>query len=948
MHEAVLRAISTPNLLKSLLAGGSLLLVLPVAQAQVAQFTWPVYEPFSEYVEDTSRLGGNTSSNYWNFGNGGTPGVASYIITNAAAMSFPALPVDSNSVPKGVTSQSVLNTSADRGAWFTPQSGTVYVSFLFNYFDNLAATVDRLFFNLVYNAPNAIPGGSFTQYRTTIWLTPDNRLKIHKNYSAGSTVPFSPTSAVLVTNVTHFIVLRYSRVAGDNDRADLWIDPMPFGDGAMIPPPTLTTTNGANLAGSINGVMLMNRSLPAYTTYDFWVDEIRVGDTWAGVTPLATPAPGPMFAVTGGGTVCLGDPVSVGLNGSVSTNDYLLYTNGVYSATIAGTGSAVDFGPQTTIGSYSVLASNTLNANVGWMSNSAVVAIKAPATIVADPAPVTVPTNNRAEFRVSATGDLLSYQWFKDGTATPLADDAHITGSTTSDLVVWPAGAADIGGYYCRVSDTCGHVQFSTTNVLNLGTPNDLVWIGDGFNICAWNAFAANAEWSGGSVFFSPGDNVTFDDTYTYLNDVSLNGVLTPSSIKISASRNYAWAGTGTIAGSAALVKNGPGTLILNNNAANGYTNTYSGGTVISNGIVNITNGWFNFGTGPVTLAGGTLESWNKGSGAPGAAGGLPNDLHVTANSTWLIDRTGDQCAGLLGTLSGNNGTAFYITNSATLTNSFNRIRFGGEFTNGLAFDLSVNVLATNSAQDIACYNSTGAQVYNGSISGQNGGFAVAGGGAAYLNGANTFGRETLVLGGLLAGSGSVNSRLVVTNGATVGGGSQTAIGTFTVNNDVVLYGNASIRVDKSLAQSNDLISATGYITNAGAGTVTVTNIGASALAAGNRFKIFSGPVLNGAALSVTGGDVAWVNDLETDGSIQVASAIANYPTNISYSVSVGTLDITWPGTHLGWVLQSQTNSLGAGVSTNWHDIPISVNGTNYPVNVDPTNPPTFYRLRHP
>ena len=62
-----------------------------------------------------------------------------------------------------------------------------------------------------------------------------------------------------------------------------------------------------------------------------------------------------------------------------------------------------------------------------------------------------------------------------------------------------------------------------------------------------------------------------------------------------------------------------------------------------------------------------------------------------------------------------------------------------------------------------------------------------------------------------------------------------------------------------------------------------------------------------------------WTNKLAVDGSIQalsVVSTIASYPTNISYSVSGGVLTITWPATHLGWILQNQTNSLSVGLTT--------------------------------
>jgi hypothetical protein len=93
---------------------------------------------------------------------------------------------------------------------------------------------------------------------------------------------------------------------------------------------------------------------------------------------------------------------------------------------------------------------------------------------------------------------------------------------------------------------------------------------------------------------------------------------------------------------------------------------------------------------------------------------------------------------------------------------------------------------------------------------------------------------------------------------------------------------------------------------------------------------------------------VTWANNLAVDGSIQVAPTTADYPTNISYTISGNTLTITWPETHMGWILQGQTNSVEAGLTTNWHDILSTTNITSIPVNIDPANPSVFYRLRHP
>jgi autotransporter-associated beta strand protein len=83
-------------------------------------------------------------------------------------------------------------------------------------------------------------------------------------------------------------------------------------------------------------------------------------------------------------------------------------------------------------------------------------------------------------------------------------------------------------------------------------------------------------------------------------------------------------------------------------------------------------------------------------------------------------------------------------------------------------------------------------------------------------------------------------------------------------------------------------------------------------------------------------------------GSLQVAVTIASNPTNITATVSGNTLSLSWPANHLGWILQSQTNSLATGLSTNWVDVAGSSSSTTATVTINPAAPAVFYRLRYP
>ena len=80
-----------------------------------------------------------------------------------------------------------------------------------------------------------------------------------------------------------------------------------------------------------------------------------------------------------------------------------------------------------------------------------------------------------------------------------------------------------------------------------------------------------------------------------------------------------------------------------------------------------------------------------------------------------------------------------------------------------------------------------------------------------------------------------------------------------------------------------------------------------------------------------------------------VFSPVSPNPTNITTSVTGTDLTLSWPESHKGWTLQTQTNSRSVGLTTNgWFDVSGSdaTNSVTVPLNkVDPT---VFYRLRLP
>jgi hypothetical protein len=141
--------------------------------------------------------------------------------------------------------------------------------------------------------------------------------------------------------------------------------------------------------------------------------------------------------------------------------------------------------------------------------------------------------------------------------------------------------------------------------------------------------------------------------------------------------------------------------------------------------------------------------------------------------------------------------------------------------------------------------------------------------------------------------------------------------------------------VNNSLSPSlsNDTFVVTGGMTNIGSGTVTVSNLG-PALAVGNQYALFNGPLVGGGSLTISGpAGVTWQNNLANDGTIKVASVVVPTPPSpsiVSVSASAGNLVFSGTnGTASGsfyvlsttnlalplsaWTRVSTTNTFGAG-----------------------------------
>jgi fibronectin-binding autotransporter adhesin len=293
--------------------------------------------------------------------------------------------------------------------------------------------------------------------------------------------------------------------------------------------------------------------------------------------------------------------------------------------------------------------------------------------------------------------------------------------------------------------------------------------------------------------------------------------------------------------------------------------------------------------------------------------------LTLTANNDYpggTVVNSGILQAGNGGT-TGTIGSGPVTVNSLLVFNRSDDITFGNTFTgSGSVVKAGAGKLTLTSTNNIT-------------------GSLIVSNGTLIVN-SEDFSSLVNVINGTLGGTGAFYGMVILEAGTTLAPG--TSVGTLTFNGNLDIGGNVAVEVDKSLSPSNDVVVVLGTLTKVGTGTLTVANLG-STLAVGDKFTLFSQPVANGAALTVTGGGATWINNLEVDGSITVSTVTA--PPTLNFTTTGNSLQFTWTGS---FKLQAQTNSLSVGISNNWGDYPGGgTSGVTVPVNV--ANGSVFFRL---
>jgi T5SS/PEP-CTERM-associated repeat protein len=141
-------------------------------------------------------------------------------------------------------------------------------------------------------------------------------------------------------------------------------------------------------------------------------------------------------------------------------------------------------------------------------------------------------------------------------------------------------------------------------------------------------------------------------------------------------------------------------------------------------------------------------------------------------------------------------------------------------------------------------------------------------------NGGHSFAAQLVVgTNAALTGNGNISGVLLLAGGGTFAPG--TSIGNINLSAPPALLGTVVMELTKNGAVLDyDQVQVSGPLTYGG--TLIVTNLGPTALAAGDRFKLFSAGSYTGSFASLTlpplDPELAWTNKLSVDGSIEVTT----------------------------------------------------------------------------
>lgn len=496
-----------------------------------------------------------------------------------------------------------------------------------------------------------------------------------------------------------------------------------------------------------------------------------------------------------------------------------------------------------------------------------------------------------------------------DGAGDIAIINTNITGTQTISLF----NTGDAGDSI----KTVGRLDFGDTN----STSPFVIQAGTGGGVLNFDNSGAGAQLnrlSTGSASDSITANVTLSDNLTISNASSaattlITGGITSATAGTKTITN-AGTGTGTVTLTTGVIGNGSGTVAVTQNSATsvltlGGVNTYTGGTTVSLGTLQLTQTSGAAATGTFNLGGGAFQI-NQG----GNNFGYGATLNLTAGSTFgdagggAINHTGAVTGNSHALTVNNDGNRLYMNGTISGISQFNVTK------GALGFDLgggnSGGGAAVNVGHNASLWvvNSTVTSTNNITL---NGGAGYDGRGALFQeNSANTStlsGTITLNNGASSIGVGNTGGTIILSGKVTgTGGITKIGAGTLSLSGSTNDYTGTTAINQGTLAITGNSSGFTGeFAVNAlngtTAGTLTLNAQAGGSLASNATVKlnggIFNyqatnaGSTLDASGYVFSGGDRNYQSTRGTGGNVvlNLANATRTAGTTNNYTTSGGT-----------------------------------------------------------
>lgn len=438
-------------------------------------------EPFNYTPNATSGLAAQ-SGGVWIIANTGDS-----ILVDAGSLSYTGLAASSANKVK------FDGNGTDYITTFTAQtSGSIYGSFILNVPNlNSVNTTGTYFASLVQS-------GSTTAYGGSVWIrqsTTTGKYNVGISTRSNSAATFLPTD--LTPGTPCFIVFSYDIIAGTgNDVARIWLNTTAFGS-PTDPTPDATAVAGTDLGAAGVGRFLLRQDAVATTPF-IEFDELRVGTTFASVTPSGAATPTlSANTLTAFGNVCINTtagPNSFTITGTdLTTADvtvgalsgytYSTTSGGTYTTTLTIPHAAGAFSQQVFV-KFTPTAVTTYNGNIpvgGGGASSINVAASgsgintAVAVTTGGSSAITVNSATLAGSYVAGCSAITAYgieysltNGFPNGGGTQAPSTNQVAGSFTSN--VGSLAASTTYYYKAYATDATGTV-YGTQQSFTTATP---------------------------------------------------------------------------------------------------------------------------------------------------------------------------------------------------------------------------------------------------------------------------------------------------------------------------------------------------------------------------------------------------------------------------------------------------------------------------------------------